>query len=393
MLIFFERYVKLLLASSERSWASAMSMKTAQAQENTQKPIPGSTKRQIVSRLRRAIIFAQNVVGILEDKDVTKATTTDIVEAKAYLALMKGALEFEKTRWQECLSNYSVSRVIYATLNEGARTDSFKDLLSTTVDPVVRYTAYQLKISRTKPLRDVSIEQFPTSESATREEILEIDSHAFDQQAASETTESKTGVSTVTWRSRTVKVEDAGISQALATANEQEEALAAKAKGYEAGDLDANELATAYEEMINARQEAADATKTAIEEMTAEGVAAGDPRMQSLQVTRTAVNYAVIEWRIGRNRILCGRDDGLTFESEARRQFRKSKQIDQPNGDTPGPREEKRGRKLARLRERVALYDAILQSIDGVKELPGVVADEDFVHQLDQKKEYFRSLK
>ena len=368
-------------------------MRTVQATENTQKPIPGSTKRQIVSRLRRAIGFAQNLVDILEDKGVTKASTTDLIEAKAYLALMRGALEFERTRWQDCLSNYSVSRVIYASLNDGSRSDSFKDLLSTTVDPIVRYAAYQLKISRTKPLRDVSIEQFPKSESTTRKQILEIDSHAFEQQAASETAKSKPGVTTITWRSRTVKVEDAGISQALATANEQEEALAEKAKGFEAGDIDANDLAAAYEEMINARQEAADATKTAIEEMTAEGVAAGDPRIQSLQVTRTAVNYAVIEWRIGRNRILCGQDDGLTFENETRRHFRKSKQSDQPNGDTPGSREERRGRKLARLRERVALYDAILQSIDGVKELPGVVADEDFVHQLDQKKKYFRALK
>ena len=367
-------------------------MRTVQATENTQKPIPGSTKRQIVSRLRRAIGFAQNLVSTLEDKGVTKASTTDIIEAKAYLALMRGALEFERTRWQECLSNYSVSRVIYATLNDGSRSDGFKDLLSTT-ETIVRYAAYQLKISRTKPIRDVSIEQFPKSESTTRDQILELDSHAFEQQAASETAKSKPGVTTITWRSRTVKVEDAGISQALATANEQGEALAEKAKGYEAGDVDANELAAAYEEMINARQEAADATKTAIEEMTAEGVAAGDPRMQSLQVTRTAVNYAVIEWRIGRNRILCGRDDGLTFENETRRHFRKSKQNDQPNGDTPGSREERRGRKLARLRERVALYDAILQSIDGVKELPGVVADEDFVHQLDQKKGVFQGAK
>ena len=110
--------------------------------------------------------------------------------------------------------------------------------------------------------------------------------------------------------------------------------------------------------------------------------------MQDLRVTSLAVNYDLVAWRVGRNRVLIGSDDGLAFPPNVQKPRRPRK-----DGKEWTEREEPTGRKLARLRERVALYDAILQSIDSVKDLRGAVRDAGFIAELDGQRAYFQSLK
>ena len=369
-----------------------MAMKSAQSPETTQKAMAGSTKRQIVSRLNKATKYADNLVGVLKDQETTHSNTIDILEARAYLSLLKGALYFEKSRWQACLQEYSLARLAYVTCGSSTKTEVFKDLLSSTIDPSIRYAAYQLKVPRTKPVPHLAVEHFPSKETGTRTEIESLNPRAFDIGEESKITG---GVgtsnlpSTLSWRGRTVKVEDAAISQALGLAMMREEDLTSKANSYFEGTTSADEFAAAYDDIINARQEAADATKAAISEMLTEGVDPSDERMQSLQMTRTAVNYAVIEWRVGRNRLLCGPSDGMLFEPIPSKPKRKSEKDIKPRT----AKDETTGRKTARLRERVALYDAILQSIDAVRELPGVIKEAQFVDELAGKRSYFQALR
>lgn len=367
-------------------------MKSTFSAENTQRPMLGSTKRQIVSRLRRAILHAQNLSNALQESACTRATNTDILEARAYLCMLQGTLNFEKAQWTACLQHYSVTRIIFATLGPSVKTDSFKDLLSSQVDPSIRYAAYQTKLPRTKPVPEIAIEHFPATEEDTKKRIQEVDPQAFEIDRA------VTGVakgslkdlpSTLTWRKRRVKIEDAAISQALGVAESKEATLASTFDSFRRGEIDSKDLAAAYEEVINARQDAVDATKTAIDELAAEGVEPGDQRIQSLQVTRTAVNYAVIEWRIGRNRILCGPHDGMEPPPEKRAAPKTKKDGEMERASRP----ESSGRKISRLREQVALYDSILQSLDTVLELPGVAADTELVEEVNTKKSYFRALK
>jgi signal recognition particle subunit SRP68 len=369
-----------------------MTMKSAQSAETTQKPMAGSTRRQIASRLNKAITYADNLVKVLKDQSTTHSNATDILEAQAYLSLLKGALQFEKHRWQACLQEYSMARLVYVTLGASSKTEVFKDLLSSTIDPSIRYAAYQLKVPRTKPVPHLAVENFPSYESSTRKEIEGLNPKAFDVGEGSKTT-SEVGTSdipsTLSWRRRTVKIEDAAISQALGLAMMRETDLTLKAKSYEAGTISAEEFAAAYDDIIDARQEAVDATKNAISEMLTEGVDPSDDRMQSLQITRTAVNYAVIEWRVGRNRILCGPSDGMFFEPVQSKPKQKKGKDSKPRQ----AKDETIGRKLARLRERVALYDSILQSIDAVKELPGVTRETQFVEELTGKRSYFQALR
>lgn len=147
--------------------------------------------------------------------------------------------------------------------------------------------------------------------------------------------------------------------------------------------------AAAYDDVLICCQDAADATRQAIEELEKEGVDEGDARMQDLRVTSLAVNYDLLAWRIGRYRVLLGDDDGLTFSLGPSQKPRGPRK----DGKEWVEREEPTGRKLARVRERVALYDAILQSIDSVKDLRGAARDSAFIAELDGQRAYFQALK
>ncbi|KAK5276987.1 signal recognition particle subunit srp68, partial [Exophiala xenobiotica] len=253
-------WVQLLLANSERAWASAMTMKSAQSAENTQKPMPGTTKRQIASRLRRAITYAENLVNVLQDRGTTGATELDDLEAQAYLSMLRGSLAFEKGRWQACVEDYSLSQIIYTALARTSKTDLYKDLLSGIVEPSIRYAAYQLKMPRTKAVNEIAIENFPKSEANIRKEVETINPQAFVSLAdAAPTSQGPKEIpSAISWRSRNVKLEDANISQALGLSKEREDELSTSYKSFQEGSLSAKDLATAYEEVITACQDAAD---------------------------------------------------------------------------------------------------------------------------------------
>lgn len=352
----------------------------------------GATKRQIISRFRRAITYASNLVEVVKDQTTTKSTSQDLLEAKAYLHLLKGGLDFERNRWSSCLQHYGFVRLVYTALASRSQSAIYDDLLEGTIDPSIRYAAYQAKLPRTKAVPDIAVESFPSDEAEVRKDILEADPNAFQTstEKATTTSEGSPDVPTqIEWRGRKVKLEDASISQALSIANAKQESIKESFAAFTQGSILTNDLAVAYDDIINARQEGADGTKVVIDELLAEGVDQGDGRIQSLQITRTAVNYAVITWRIGRSRLLCGNEDGLELSTSKEKGSRKPRK----GQSQASSREEPLGRKLAGLREKVALYDSILQNLDAVKQLPGVIADTEFVTELESKRSYFRALK
>ncbi|KAJ5740513.1 Signal recognition particle subunit SRP68 [Penicillium malachiteum] len=377
-------YAHLLLLASERAWAQAMYMKSTHSADPSAKGITGAARRHIISRLQKATGYARHLVSLLHEQSASGASDIDILEARAYLATISGALCLEKHKWEQCLHDYAIARVIYTALGQQVKKDAFRDLLSGTVDPSLRYAAYQMKLPRSKPTSSLAIESFP-SDPEIRAEVEKIDPSCLAEEAAGTRRTAEGEVQelpqSITWRSRTVPLEDASISQALAAASAAEALLTTWLAG--AGrSASAKDQAAAYDNVIIASQDAVDATKTAIDDLVSEGVDAGDKRMQALQITRTVVNYSLVGWRVGRNRILCGEKDGLTFEDE--QTSTEGKNVKQNGGN---------GKKLNRLRERVVLYDSTLQSLDFILELPGVAADSAFVQELNAKRHYFRSLR
>ncbi|KAJ5586904.1 uncharacterized protein N7459_002669 [Penicillium hispanicum] len=377
-------YVHLLLLGSERAWAQAMHMKSTHSADPSAKGISGAARRHIISRLNKAMGYAQHLVALLHEQSTTGASDIDILEARAYLTTISGALWLEKRRWERCLHDYAIARVIYTALGQRVKKDAFRDLLTGTVDPSLRYAAYQMKLPRSKPTSSLAIEFFP-SDSEIRSEVEKIDPSCLAEEAAGTRRTAEGEVQqlpeSVTWRSRTVALDDASISQALAAASAAEARLGAWL--VETGkSTTAKDQAAAYDNVIIASQDAVDATKTAIDDLVSEGVDVGDKRMQALQITRTAVNYSLVGWRVGRNRVLCGGQDGLVFEDEPTSKTTKGAQRNSGNG-----------KKMNKLRERVVLYDSTLQSLDFILELPGVAADSAFVQELEAKRRYFRALR
>lgn len=348
------------------------------------KGITGSTRTHIISRLHKAATYASNLFQLLSDKSTSGTVDGDVLEARAYAASLSGARDFEKQSWEPCVKSYSEARVIYSALATSTKSDIFKDLLTDPVDPSIRYGAYQMRLPRTVAIPTIARKYFPSSDKELVAQVEKLDPDVLAEgQAKTKTASADSGAvpKTITWRSRTVDLEDAAIATALAAVNKAAEKLAETLASVTAGQ--AKEKAAAYDEILIASQDTVDATKHAIDELVGEGVGQGDRRMQSLQITRTAVSYEMVSWRIGRNRVLVGEQDGAIDTPVVHRVKKNAKP----------PKEEGTGRKLAHLREKAVLYDSILQSLDSIKELPGVANDEDFIEELDAKYSYFSALK
>lgn len=368
-----------------------MSMRAAHMADA--KGIAGRTRSHIISRIDKAARTAESLVAALSDTDASGASAVDVLEAYAYAGLMRGAANFEKQSWESCLRNYAVSRAVYSALSTTpAGGETFKDLLSETIDPSIQFAAYQLKTPRTVPVHIIARKAFPTSNSFLVDEINKLDPNVL-RQGDPESRKDLAGAEDVPkdirWQWRTVPLEDAAI--ALAWGRTQTAFTKLSEKLASADTMLPREVASAYDDILAASQDAVDATKQAIDELRGENVPQTDPRMQSLQVTRTAVNYEMISWRIGRNRVLTGKDDGATedYSEMTRREAKRKAAAEEPEK----PKDEKPRRKLAKLRERVALYDGALQNLQEAKALPGVPADEELSPKLDATEKYFTALK
>ena len=370
-----------------------MHMKSTYAAGAGSKDITGSTRRHINTRINKASKYAGHLVDLLKSRKGS-TTETNILEARAYFVSLLGAADFEKQSWKKCLQSYSEARFIYSALvkNGNANTgDLLRDPLSSTIDPSIRYAAYQSKIPRTTSIDSIVLQFVSRGNNEYVAHVLETNPNALDNP----TTGSLKGPSgdaenlpkTISWRSRIVNLEDAATAQALAAVAAAEENLSTFLSDHI--DSEPRAKAAAYDEVLIPSQDAVDATKTAIDELSTEGIPQSDRRMQALQITRTAVNYALIGWRIGRNRILCGQQDGAVLEDLVPKKPKKPRK----DGKEWIGKEGNTGRKLARLRERVVLYDATLQSVEAVKELPGVAADQDFTAELEGKRAYFAALR
>ncbi|KAF1823570.1 uncharacterized protein K489DRAFT_317544 [Dissoconium aciculare CBS 342.82] len=376
-------FAHLLLLTSERAWAHAMHIKASHADDNAGKGITGTTRSHLISRLHKAAKVAEELVELLTDQAVSKATRQNILEARAYSATLAGSEEFERQsegqrssdgqssekRWQKCLRYFSEARVIYAALLSRDKKELYRDVLSSTIDPTIRYAAYQAHLARTLTNATVAIRYFPKEDAKLLELVEDVDPNALKDVPV-------------------VKAEDAEMTDAaLANVSVAEARLRAYLNTN--ASASAKDKAAAYDGILIASQDAADATKRATDELEKERVDEGDRRMQDLRVTSLSIHYGLVSWRVGRNRVLIGDDDGLAFEPTQPKHPRRTRK----EGAEPRPKEEPRGRRLARLRERIVLYDAIIQSINSVKDLRGTMRDTKFVEELDSKAAYFRALK
>ncbi|TQS37843.1 hypothetical protein Golomagni_01669 [Golovinomyces magnicellulatus] len=374
-------YGYMLLLTSERAWANAMCVREAHSAEK--KGITGSARSYVISRLKKSTLYARNLLDILKSDEVAGTSVNDMLEVRAYLATLSGALQIEKKCWKSCMSYYSEARIIYCVLGTITKSEVFKEIISDPVDPSIRYCAYQLQLNRTLAATEIARNFFPSSDTKLVALIESLDADFLNNKPVELGAEHISASKTINWRSRTISLEDAAIIAALKSIKIAEKKLS----GILSNILmtKSNERASAYDDILTVSQEAVDTTKRSINELESEGVSQDDQRIQSLQIIRTAFTYEMISWRIGRNRVLLGHRDGVYGERVSGHE--------NSNSSQKIKKEEGIKRKLARLRRNVVLYDSILQSLISIKELNGIAADTSLVEELDAKYEYFSSLK
>lgn len=396
-----------------------MHIKSSHAEDNAEQRITGSTRQHIISRLHKAVTHANKLAELLKDRQTTQASDNDYLEARAYAQCLAGAEEFERqsshrredpaAAWRQCLVRFSEAHIIYTALLLASKNDLFKEVIGGTVDPSIRYAAYQSRLPRTIAISTVAKEHFPRDEAEVLKLVVKLNPAAFGDDKV-EVTTSENGTSntvaiptSISWRGRTAPIADAAIGQALAATSIATSNLATAfqigTSHTDTNDVsksvptDSKTLAAAYDPVLTAAQDTVDAIRRSISDLAKEGVPESDTRMQDLRVSDLAANYALISWRIGRNRVLISssgtQDDGLEVDSERNHPARKVKKTKIQHT----VKADSKGRRMTRLAERVVLYDATLQSIDSVKDLRGAARDSNFMTELDSKRAYFQALK
>jgi signal recognition particle subunit SRP68 len=389
-----------------------MHMKSSHAEDNADQRITGSTRQHIISRLHKAAAHANKLEALLQDREATKATDNDYLEARAYAQYLAGAEEFERQSsqrredpakaWRQCIVHFSEAHVIYTALLHGTHEDLYKEVIGATIDPSIRYAAYQSRLPRTTVIATVAKEHFPRNQVDLVSIVEKLNPAAFEEEQTALAAEvgapdrSEAVPTSIEWRGRTAPIADAAIGQAMASTSTASAQLISISKGEVSNEntpKDTKALAAAYDPVLTAAQDTVDAVRRSILDLSKEGVPESDPRMQDLRVSDLAANYALVSWRVGRNRILISSegtlDDGLEFQAE-KRQIKKAKRS---KSSTSSSKPESKARQMTRLTERVVLYDATLQSIDSVKDLRGAARDSAFMLELDGKRAYFHALK
>ena len=427
-------FVHLQLLTAERAWADAMAVKAIHG--DAEQDLPGSSRKHVLSRLRKASKHAQHLYSLLHDeKSTCKASDTDALESRAYAASLTGAFEFEKhatqpaskdasaqkSAWRSCLQYLSVAHIIYTALLHETKADVFKETLVGTIDPSIRYAAYQSRIPRTIPVGQIAKQYFPTSEKELVAAVEKLQPSVLKADQAQEKIEANDGTvkdvpTSISWRGRTAPIADASIGQAVATTSLAIDKLSEAVQEVSKGSIGPHTpkiLSAAYDPVLNAAQESINATRHAIAELGREGVPEGDSRMQDLRVTDTAVNYELIAWRIGRNRVLTSsppapghpgnwdRDDGIGYDITRAAHSKKNRgapgKEDTPNGDTtlinPNANIKPVSKQLKELTARITLFDLTLQSLDSIKSLPGAARDQKFQAEIAAQRAYFSSLR
>lgn len=327
-------HIHLLLYSSERAYSHAMHLKSLLADDPSK--ASSSMRSHSVSRLHKAYTHAAELCTLLSDP-ASNATEKDILEAHAYAASLRGSEAFEKSHWEASITAFSEARIIYSVLLGSNKSELYQDQLTSTVDPSIRYSAYQLQLPRSMDVATISRKYFPRDKAADIiPKVESLDPHVFSEADPDTPMTGTAGtVTSVTWRSRTAPVENAEISVALANSQAKENAYYSK--------QEENAASTeVFDDVLAAWQDAVDVTKKAIDDLKTEGVGMQDQKMQYLQMTWTVVNYSLICWRVGRNRVMI---QGIAQGGK--------------KGKKAG--DEIKIKKLGHLKEEVVLYDAILQ--------------------------------
>ncbi|XP_014206574.1 signal recognition particle subunit SRP68 [Copidosoma floridanum] len=131
-----DKFLQIPLTLAERAWSYAMQLR----QESNTEP---RKKFHLVSRLRKAGAFAEQLQNLIDSINCNARTK---LEAKAYVAYIKGSILFELQDWVLAMENFQNAQVVYENLAK-ALPEHEQIIYKARVDelaPNLRYCAYNI---------------------------------------------------------------------------------------------------------------------------------------------------------------------------------------------------------------------------------------------------------
>ncbi|KAK9465088.1 hypothetical protein V1512DRAFT_266630 [Lipomyces arxii] len=379
-----KRFAGLLMLTAERAWAQAMETKASL--ENNIDGASGK-KRHVMARLKRA----HKLVDILKSIVMSTEEPVQFLDYEKlgllmYSELLSAAVSFEARNYEQVATNCATAYIGLsglilslatsdATDDDNDMADLYRDLLTTTVEPSLKFSASQLSFSaRGETVVLLSRHYFPKTSPVTGlvESIVKDKTEARELLSGSKEAASvSTLLSEITWRSHTAQIKDATVAAAIVASLDADKKFFA-----------ASTVATAaagFDPVLLAWQGVVDAVHESIVEATSAAVERGQERVQELYIVSTYANYNLISRRIARDNLLVTQlRSSLT---------KKQKKLSSP--ETAALNKSV----ISKVKGITGMYDAILQSVSQINELPGVAADEELTNALAAVQTFYQSLR
>lgn len=330
---------EVLVALAERDWAHAMETKSLLEVAATSK-----RKKRVVSKLAKAVKYMSQLPEPLS------------LQAQGYSNMLRAALSFEQKQWKRAVQHYSNARVILCSCArvEPELSTMYLEVVSNDIDPALRYAITQSGMQRTLDLATLAVSQV-LSNSPALVKLLETDpstSQVLDQgRNISKDQNPVTQLGPIVWRKHTVESVDAPeLALAILNAKKSDAELSEKLMSTE-DDINVD----IFDQVLLDWQEAIDVARECIEK--AESANADSSSAQPFYIVQTYVSFQLLLRRIHRDRLLIRKMSWVTRSDPVR------------------------------------IYDAILQSVSDLKDLPGVHQDTELSQDLDIAQSYFRAKK
>ncbi|KAJ3079824.1 signal recognition particle subunit srp68 [Quaeritorhiza haematococci] len=379
------KHLEIPLFQAERAWSYAMQLKRESASEPRK-------RHHLMKRLKKAAEAAAKLEQICQEGKVDTRTALDV---QAYAALMAGYVLFEKQSWQEALDKFAAARTIYEKLASAgtAQQEALCYSAMDTIDPNIRYCAYNLKLSKGQ-VADISalIEMRNKSAAADGGAGLDLLASKVESLLAQTRQERAATVQNISWRGRTVAIKNERLVDAVLSAQEAmqnldelkkkvgdgvdlegdsdaEDDAAGKKKGGEqkaAKDKKAkktkkDELLEAYDTVLGALW---DASRIAEADVKEDAIATAKVKSSKSEANTAALQLAhgyVVFTRLSRTV-----ERNLLLVDILKRGIGKVGAGSVATGD---------GKKAPRMEDVVRLYDTVLQSFNEMRDLPAFQND------------------
>ncbi|KAK9383836.1 uncharacterized protein V2V93DRAFT_362837 [Kockiozyma suomiensis] len=371
-----KRFAGLLLLAAERAWAHAMETKATMENRATAAP---EKRKHVLQRLEKARKHASTFSDILLESDETGFSAEDKLQVVTYSALLAASGALEAHNYSKAVVQFSIAftglqglvislTTANSTDDDSDTADLYRDLLDSTVNPSLKFSALQTDPSLRSEAVSAIAHKFVSQDNAVVDLVRTV---AKDEVKVRELLTGKSDhadalefVDSISWRSHTGRLRDATVAAAIVSARSVDETL------FKTLDDTKTEInALAFDPALSAWQDAVDAVHDAITDANSSAGEEVQARVQELYLISTFASYNLLARRIARDSVLAS---SLRASLEGRK-----------NKDAP------KKSSASKLRALSGIYDAILQSVAQVGDLPGVANDEPLSEALSSLQKYY----